>query len=420
MAHTLLEKLGLAGDDDTDGYLAHIGGLTVQSLEAEGASLAQTSHSLHVSFQTLSKKSYDPIIRAVNHHDVLRRSLPTLGREFSKLHTSIPRLDSEVVRFSTAFNKSSSHKIVTKRRRDLLLLQNIERLVDVLEIPTLLSTAVTSGPTSHSSALDLNSQVRRLHSLYPDSGLISSVLEEADSIIYALAHDLVVHLGSPGLKLAPAIRTTSLLRRVLPEMVPFSTKGAQEQTLGFLFLLRRTATLSMMLDALEPLRSLADSEKSTLLALENKVSWSGGHHTERYLKRHVEVFREHSFAIISMFKSVFVPQSIDEADPLEPMPPGLSTLVLHLVDMLLGPIDCYLPVIRDQGSRDSILTQVLYCAGSLGRLGGDFGLLLFSIGTREGPTAAEQEWVEVARRHRLLTGRLESALGDLKVTSGTK
>ncbi|SPN97827.1 related to Dor1-like family protein [Cephalotrichum gorgonifer] len=412
MADSLLETLGLSADDETHTYLAHLGGLTTASLDKEAASLAQSSQSIHVALQALSKKSHAPIIRAVTQHDVLRQSLPTLGREAAKLRSSIPKIDSEVVRFSTAFSKSSQCAITAKRRRDLLLLQNVERLVDVLEVPTLLETAVTSGPANHSSALDLNGHIRRLHSLYPDSKLISSVAEEADSLIYQLALDLVHSLGTPGLKLASAIRTASLLRRVLPDILPSTTKDAQEKTLGLVFLLRRTATLALMLDALEPLRNLADSEKANVKSAGKSGSWSGGQHTERYLKRYVEVFREHSFAIISMFRSVFVSQAAEPTDPLQPVPQGLSTLVLHLVDMLLEPLDDYLPVIKDQSSRDSILTQVLYCAGSLGRLGGDFGLLLFGIGPREGALEAEHEWVEVARRHRFLTGRLASGVGS--------
>ena len=68
----------------------------------------------------------------------------------------------------------------------------------------------------------------------------------------------------------------------------------------------------------------------------------------------------------------------------------------------------YLPAVKDQPSRDSLLTQVLYCAGSLGRLGGDFGILLATIDVGE---EAEDEWVEVVKRHRLMAGRLESIVG---------
>jgi hypothetical protein len=77
--------------------------------------------------------------------------------------------------------------------------------------------------------------------------------------------------------------------------------------------------------------------------------------------------------------------------------------------MLLETLRIYLPTVKDQAARDSLLTQVLYCAGSLGRLGGDFGLFLATLDV--GPEA-EEEWVEVVKRHRALAGRLESIVGE--------
>lgn len=81
----------------------------------------------------------------------------------------------------------------------------------------------------------------------------------------------------------------------------------------------------------------------------------------------------------------------------------------------------YLPNVKDQPTRDSLLTQVLYCAGSLGRLGGDFGILLASMDAGQ---QAEAEWVEVVKRHRHMAGRLESIVGAKdkatpEATSGT-
>jgi hypothetical protein len=156
------------------------------------------------------------------------------------------------------------------------------------------------------------------------------------------------------------------------------------------------------------------------------------------LKRYIEIFREQSFAIISMYKSIFpsspdasttgseelgpkfrslglksapAPQtSVPQAhDPLMPLPSALSTFPLHLVDLLTSTLKPYLPNVRDKASRESLLTQVLYCAGSLGRLGGDFSLVLaFLMDGDENEDADEGEWVEVMRKHRVLAGRLEA------------
>jgi hypothetical protein len=71
----------------------------------------------------------------------------------------------------------------------------------------------------------------------------------------------------------------------------------------------------------------------------------------------------------------------------------------------------YLPNVRDKSSRDSLLTQVLYCAGSLGRLGGDFSMILAFLNEEEDEGEENGEWVEVIRKHRVLAGRLELMVG---------
>lgn len=211
-----------------------------------------------------------------------------------------------------------------------------------------------------------------------------------------------------------------------------------------------------MLSALDPLRDLADQETAIRLRDANnsnsnfnsntstKDAWSVGQQTERYLKRYIEIFREQSFAIVSTYKSIFpsnpetssvsedlglglkfksfglktttttttTPQPPPLQDPLFPLPSALATFPLHLVGLLTETLKTYLPNVRDKSSRESLLTQVLYCAGSLGRLGGDFSLLLAELEENgEGSDEEEDEggeWVEVMRKHRVLAGKLES------------
>ena len=66
------------------------------------------------------------------------------------------------------------------------------------------------------------------------------------------------------------------------------------------------------------------------------------------------------------------PDSNPDDIELGPPPPPLSTFVLHLISLLEDTLKFYLPNIYDKSARESLLTQVLYAAGSLGRLGGDF------------------------------------------------
>ncbi|KAK4152263.1 Dor1-like family-domain-containing protein [Chaetomidium leptoderma] len=427
-----------AADPSALEYLTTLASQPLSSLgSSEPQALAQSSHGLLLSLQALSKKSHKQIIESASHHATLRTTIPALAASTAELRNSIPKLDSEAVRFSTTYNKSSDSDVLARRKKALLLSRNVERLVDVLELPTLLSSSISTAPVNYSSALDLNGHIRRLHSIYPKSPLVASISTQADEAMRTMAANLILSLKAPGLKLAASLRTISWLRRVLPDLeaaaaaaattaaTPGTSAGkghdSQERVLGALFLVCRLATLMTMLEALEPLRELADQEKARQKAIGSGNAWSGGQQTERYLKRYIEIFREQSFAIVSMFRSIFpaatavtndgpaAEAAAQSSDPLEPMPSALATFPLYLVDMLLETLRMYMPTVRDQAARDSLLTQVLYCAGSLGRLGGDFGLFLATLDV--GPEA-EDEWVEVVKRHRALAGRLESILAS--------
>ncbi|KAJ3516980.1 hypothetical protein NM208_g14772 [Fusarium decemcellulare] len=382
----------LAPEQQTDpaalNYLTYLAEQQSDFLQSsEPQVLAQTSHSLLLAVQALSKRSHKPVVESAASHASLRQSLPTLAQRASDLVQAVPRLDTQAEHFSSAFGKASESKLLARRKQALLLLRNSERLVDVMEMPLLLSSAVSTAPVNHSSTLELYAHVRRLASLYPDSPLVTSVLEEADAAIRIWLRILLEHS-----------------RRPISNLV---SDAPTEDALPAVFLVCRLATLLNTLEALEPLRDLADEER--LRQDKSASSWSGGQQTERYLKRFIEIFREHSFSIVSVFKSVsssFAPQPNKDADPLRVLPSPMANFPLHLVEMLVETLRIYLPTVKDQTSRESILTQVLYCAGSLGRLGADFGMLLATIGV--------DEWVELVKRHRLLAGRLESVIGDYR------
>jgi len=459
-----------SNDPTTNAYLNHLTTLPLSSLTStEPQSLSQTTHSLLRSLQALSKRSHKSIIDSSTHLSTLSATLPVLAQSTASLRDALPKLDDAAIHFSETYNTRAENALLDRRRKALLLSRNIDRLSDILDLPTLLSSAISTSNTasasaSHStstsnatlnyaSALDLNAHIRRLHGLYPDSPLISSVEKQAEEAMQDMATNLIASLKTNSLKLASAMRTISWLRRVAPELDPIPSSNiastmspidraggggaSREGSLGSLFLVCRLANLQQMLGALEPLRELADQETLRLQETgsgkaevgKERSKWEGGQQTERYLKRYIEIFREQSFAIISMYRSIFPPaansheesllkgmgREMAEEDPLKPLPSALGTFPLTLVGMLEETLRKYLPNVKDRSSRDSLLTQVLYCAGSLGRLGGDFSMMLAFLNEAEETLEEEddgEEWVEVIRKHRVLAGRLELMVGS--------
>lgn len=454
-----------ANDPQTASYLNRLSTLSLADLTStEPASLIHAAQSHLRNLQALSKRSHKAVIASSSHLASLTSLLPSLSTQAGELKDGLPQLETAATQFAQKYDRSTENAVLDRRKRAMLLSRNVDRMSDVLDLPTLLSSTVSaaqapsttsagSSTTSYASALDLHAHIKRLNALYPQSELVGNISKQAESEIQNLTTILITSLRSPSLKLAAAMRTIGWLRRVAPDLaddgygsskpstlsstksLSFTTASASaDGALGSLFLVCRLDTLHKTLEALEPLRELADQEsvrrKRTPNGTKSKQqsqSSALGSQSERYLKRYIEVFREQSFGIISMYKSIFpsglpTPEanagsSSQDGNALLPLPSPLSSFALHLVDMLMATLREYMPNISDKQSRESLLTQVLYCAGSLGRLGADFGMMIalleedLAVADQESAVAEENEvqpeWVQVMKKHRVQASRLE-------------
>jgi uncharacterized phage infection (PIP) family protein YhgE len=441
-------------DVTTDKYLTRLSTLSLEALQTtEPPSLAQSSHSTLLSLQALSNRSHRAFITSADNLSTLCTSVPQLTREAQQLRDAIPKLDEEAVGFSTKYSKITDNAALERRKKAMQLSRNVDRLSDILELPSLLSKAVSAASvnsgtgvssTTYSSALDLHAHIKRLQTLYPESPLIQDVALQAEAAMKDMTSNLITGLRTQNLRLAAGIRTVGWLRRVAPDLDMIQGDGAVgtgEGALGAIFLICRLAHLVSTLEALDPLRELADQETQRRLSGRDKsdtTSWSGGQQTDRYLKRYIEIFREQSFAIVSLYKNIFNSEQSESEfaisglrggdahskakskpapsdDPLQRLPPALATFPMHLVQLLTDTMRSYLPNVRDRSSRESLLTQLLYCAASLGRLGGDFGMILTELGGEEDTEDMAYEWEEVMRKHRALAGRLEQLTSRVPV-----
>lgn len=457
-------------DPQTASYLSRLSTLSFADLTtSEPASLLQSAQSHLRNLQALSKRSHRAVTSSSSHLANLTSLLPEFGSQAQALSKSVPGLEDAATDFAQKYDRSTDNAVLDRRKRAALLSRNVDRVSDVLDLPNLLSSTVTAAQagssgtttaggaaTSYASALDLHSHIKRLKALYPQSELVGNISAQSEDEMQNLATILISSLQNPTLKLAAAMRTIGWLRRVAPDLAAdgqhvsrpgqLTTKSLElssnavsnDGALGSLFLVCRLRTLHETLNALEPLRDLADSEtvqrkapsttngKSAKSSGDSPSFVSSGTQSERFLKRYIEVFREQSFNILSMYKSIF-PTNLPEAEhsrtastttasntvdsPLLPLPSPVSTFALHLVDMLERTLHEYMPNISDKSSRESLLTQVLYCAGSLGRLGADFGMMIALLeDDLEGRDAAEEEgfeWEQVMRKHRVQASRLE-------------
>lgn len=437
-----------AHNNTTTKYLNRLSTLHLEALNTtEPESLAQASQSNRLSIQSLSARSNASIVTSSTHLSSLSKNLPQLASNAERLKHEVPQLDKESVGFAEKYSRSAENKVLDRRKMAMLMARNVDRISDILDLPTLLSSTISSSTTqgasnanNYASALDLYSHIKRLHLLYRESPLVASIYAQTEDAMQGMTSNLISSLRYQNIKLATGMRTIGWLRRIAPELD--ASAMSREGSLGALFLVCRLATLISMLSALEPLRDLADQETALRRrAVENRTlgstkdAWSHGQQTERYLKRYIEIFREHSFSIVSMHRSIFpsAPDSVGTEDlavrmktkglksmslpeqndnsvrngVFTPIPSALATFPLHLVNLLSETLQEYLPNVRDKTSRESLLTQVLYCAGSLGRLGGDFSLILTTLDMDSDDEGSDAEWTNVMKKHRVLASKLE-------------
>lgn len=459
----------------TFNYLDRLPTLSLQSLtDEEPEALEYDSQAVLRSLQVLSKRSYKSIDTTDERLSHLYEHVPKASENASEFQKALPGLGSSAAQFAEKYNKLNDNAVLDKRKRTMRLGDNVDRLSDVLELPTLLSSIISASSSAASSqagstssananyatALDLHAHIRRLQRLYPESTLIRSISTQAESAMKDMTSNLISTLRSQSLKLAGGMRLIGLLRRVAPDLDDQSatsrgwTSNADEGSLGAMFLICRLSNLLITLEALEPLQELANQDFSQTEKARERNAWAAGQQTERYLKRYIEVFREQFFAMISMYKSIFpdalpepssepqkdvrglqkgFPQANGTAtlvdDSLQKIPPALSTFTLYIVEMLMDTLRKYLPNIRDDSSRDSLLTQLLYCSASLGRLGGDFSMMLAlleedvdeSIKEQESAARhAQPEWMTAMKKHRVQAGRLELLANSASKRNGTE
>ncbi|KAL2854361.1 Dor1-like family-domain-containing protein [Aspergillus pseudoustus] len=439
-------------------YLNRLPTLSLKALQTtERQSLTQSAHSTLLSLQALSNRSHKAFITSADNLASLQSFLPRLICQAQDLRKGIPKLDEKAVQFSSKYSRAAENATIDQRKKVMRLSRNVDRISDILELPTLLATAVSSAAansgnagasfsTTYSAALDLYAHIKRLQTLYPDSPLVKDVAIQAKEAMREMASNLIGALRAQNLRLAAAMRTVGWFRRISPELDALhddAEASAGGSALDALFLVCRLANLVSTLEALDPLKELADQEiqrrAQSLDQESGHNSWAAGHQTEKYLKRYIEIFREQSFAIVSLYKNIFAPEQSEPEtaavpgvrgigarlkttqsshaerrhDPFQCLPPALATFPTHLVQLLTDTLRMYLPNIQDKTARESLLTQVLYCAASLGRLGGDFSMVLSELADTDNEEieGLHYEWEEIMRKHRALAGRLEQLTG---------
>ncbi|KAK9484138.1 oligomeric Golgi complex subunit 8 [Lipomyces starkeyi] len=373
-------------------YLQHIRGLPVSSISSETIHLSASLQAVDRSLTNLAITSRPHLLSTSATLKSFTESFNSLTLKVPSLSQIIPELESNVSQFHP----------VNDRQASATLLSNVDKVLDILELPSLVLTCVRNG--YYAEALDLVGHVRRLAIRYKNVTVIEMIQAEVDDALLEMT-TILLRLLRENVQLPTAIKVISYLRR----LQPFQASPNPTLELQHIYLLSRMIHLKSQLQSLDPLKSIP----------------------EKYLKRYIEFFREFVFAAIIGFRSIFPKEDDKESlkvgssalsAQLAGSKDGSSTSVVDAGEQLLSSfiyhttmdlkktVKDMLQMIPDKSSYASLYLQVIYSSQSLARVGGEFWTIMADEKDRQEFAAVNQTnpWVAALEKQRDLAKKLKS------------
>lgn len=404
-------------------YLSNLTTLGLQELLAEPPALQTQSHHLTSSLTSLTHTSYPTFLSLHQTTNALTSSLTSLSSSLDALLiSSLPSLE-----VCAAGWKDRTEGILKERSKARMVLDQHEKIRDLLDIPILIDTCVRNGYyaealslVSHTTTLSANTQNKT------PPLLLSSVLAEIHHSIIQMSLSLLGTLYEPNRKLPALYKAINFLRKMdvfgpsspfastlspikpslmsseVEKLVDIGENISSEEQIALAFLVGRETCLKSMLEPCgkDVIRmtthgDLDEREKEDLA---------------RYLKKYVDLWREGVYDVITQYTTIFLEKtspaaqgllassktSVETTDQALISSQGdhewrhLHTLITSyasraLSSHLLPILSLAFPYIS-LSLLPSLLTQLTYCSTAFSRVGLDFrGILsnLFSHAVEE-------------------------------------
>jgi hypothetical protein len=330
---SLLDLLS-SGNDSLDlespsakAYLDRLVSLGLDDLVQEPSIISNERSGVDLELVNLCYREYSTFTSVHQCSAAIGAAFDDFDTSLDKLIESIPALEDECRQFG-----KGTAEIQSARKRAVLLQEHEDKLLDVLEIPQLMETCVRNG--YYQEALELSSHVSNLREKH-HAIIVDDVADEANGILQLMTAQLLGVLREP-VKLPALIKAVGYLRKL---------QDLDDIQLGLAFLSSRLHNYRARLVEIEKDRA----------------------EPVRYLRRYIDLFREHVFDIISQYTTIFSGVTGDQ----------LATFVNLCVDDLVQLVHRYIPrIASDSAAMSSILVQLGYCSLSFARAGLDFSSLL--------------------------------------------
>ncbi|KAL2912575.1 hypothetical protein HK105_207974 [Polyrhizophydium stewartii] len=405
-------------------YLDHLASQPLDAVRREPEQQAQEQARQARQLSTMAFSEYKAFVRAHESCAAQRGAARDAAADVAAVAASLPALAGSLRALEADARAAAADRDALAR-----VLAQHEAVVEVLDVPRLFDTLVRGG--HYEEAMDLQIHVQRLPARYPHLPVVARVARQVDASAGLMLAQLIRLLRGP-VKLPLCIRVIGYLRRM----------GAfAEPELRLVFLQQRDVFLAQQLAAVggpaagsstptaAPFGPAGDaaSMQQQPLAMKpqssHESSGGGASHAPRqlgpggsleYLKRYIEVSREHFFDIITQYKAIFTDSqpvyapgaisrggssgsgsgglagglgldfggppsstaSIFDTSASYATQSILSSYVSQRVSQLVAELRTHLlsdgAGVEDVAGVSAVLTQAMYYGMSLGRVGIDF------------------------------------------------
>jgi hypothetical protein len=311
--------------DFSSSYLDHLVSLPLDDLLREPSLISNESSTIESELVNLCFREYSTFTSVHRCSAAVQSAFDDFDVSLTRLLDSVPALEAECRTFTSA-----TSPIQQARAKATLVQEHQDKLLELLEIPRLMDACVRNG--YYQEAMELASHTELLGTRY-GVALVQDVAEEVGDVVQVMLAQLLALLREP-VKLPTLVKAVSFLRRL---------GTMTESELGLVFLASRLYNFRSQLEHIE----------------RDRIE------PVRYVRKYVDLFREHVYDIISQFSAIF------EASA------QLVSFASQCVGDLVHLVSSYVPrVASDSASLSSILVQLAYCAQSFARVGLDFSALV--------------------------------------------
>ncbi|GJJ13471.1 hypothetical protein Clacol_007725 [Clathrus columnatus] len=342
--NSLLDFLASKADDPSifstpqaASYLSYLTSLPLPSLLAEPQALIDETNTLTSQLTTLCNQEYSTFLSLHQSCSTLSDTLDSFASSLDSLLDAIPALESETRTFS-----ESTKVIQSSRKKATLVLEQHDKLLDILQIPQLIDTCVRNG--YYSEAMDLSAQSTALLKRFPTIPVIIDVASESERAIRLMSTQLLAMLREPA-KLPALFKAVNFLRKM---------RSLDEDELAVTFLSSRAVYLEQIFQTIETQRS----------------------DHARFMRKYVDVFRENVYDVITQYTSIFLDNIPNDSDLYMDLAHLLQKFAHLQIIQLVNVLKEIVPQIEDPISLTSLLTQLTYCSTSFARVGMDFRCLI--------------------------------------------